>query len=136
MADYLIAIKPVILIEGGYVNDPNDNGGETYKGISRKFWGQSKVWPIVDASKVLQNFPGNLSSNSDLQNLIISFYKINFWNPIGGDNINNQPIANLLVDSAVNEGISPAIKRAEVIVGLPSTGHISDALINKLNALT
>ena len=29
------AFKEVAAIEGGYVNDPQDTGGETYKGISR-----------------------------------------------------------------------------------------------------
>jgi lysozyme family protein len=127
MADYLIAIKPVLAVEGGYANDPNDRGGETFRGIARKFWTNWGGWKYVD----VKDF-----KNPILNDLVMSFYKVNFWNPIGGDKINSQPIANILVDSAVNEGISPAIKRAEVIVGLPETGHISDTLINKLNSLT
>ena len=36
MADFRLAYKKIEAAEGGYVNDPDDKGGETYKGISRK----------------------------------------------------------------------------------------------------
>lgn len=135
MADYKSSISKVLLTEGDYSNDKTDSGLETYKGISRKFWSNWEGWSIVDALKMQPNFPRNLSSVIGLQNLVIDFYKINFWNPIDGDNLNDQSIADLLVDSAVNEGISPAIKRAQVIVGLTPTGHIDDQLLEKLNSL-
>jgi|ERR1035437_881830 lysozyme family protein len=135
MANYKIAIDPVLAIEGGWVHDPNDNGGETYRGISRKFWPNWKGWVVVDQYKKLPNFPANLKGLVLLNQLVVDFYDVNFWDKIGGDNIKNQSIADLLVDSAVNEGISPAVKRAENIVGLPKTGIISLLLINKLNSM-
>jgi lysozyme family protein len=135
MANFKIAIDPVLAIEGGWVRDPNDNGGETYRGVARKFWPNWKGWTIVDQYKTFPNFPANLKGLVDLNQLVIDFYDVNFWDKIGGDNIKNQSIADLLVDSAVNEGISAAVKRAENIVGLPKTGIISLLLINKLNSL-
>ena len=36
MAKFDEEFDKVILAEGGYVNDPDDAGGETYLGISRK----------------------------------------------------------------------------------------------------
>lgn len=38
MADFDKAHLEVMGNEGGYANNPVDAGGETYKGIARKFW--------------------------------------------------------------------------------------------------
>jgi len=126
MADFNEAIKKVLQSEGGYSNDPLDKGGETYEGISRKNWPNWKGWELIDAG---------IRNSEELDEDVMSFYKENFWDEISGDNINIQQIADLLVDSAVNEGISPAIKRAQLLVGLPQTGKITQELIDKLNSL-
>ena len=36
MANYDQAFQLILQNEGGYVNDPDDPGSETYKGIARK----------------------------------------------------------------------------------------------------
>jgi lysozyme family protein len=38
-------------IEGGYVNDPDDKGGETYRGIARKKHPSWRGWYKVDDVK-------------------------------------------------------------------------------------
>ena len=40
--NFLRAVKEVLKIEGGYVNNPNDRGGETKYGISKR------AYPNVD----------------------------------------------------------------------------------------
>ncbi|HZK69737.1 MAG TPA: glycosyl hydrolase 108 family protein [Paludibacter sp.] len=135
MANFKPAITKVLLTEGGYANDPNDNGGETYRGVARKFWPNWSGWTIVDTAKNQPNFPKSLSGNAALKDSTIEFYKINFWDKIGGDKINNQSIADLLVDSAVNEGTVPAIKRAQGIVDIAQTGHVTNELVEKLNLM-
>lgn len=141
MADYKKAIGKVLKAEGGYVNDPQDRGGETYKGISRKFWPTWLGWHIIDLIKTKPGFPNNLQNSPaadikiQLDYEVNSFYYEQFWTKIGGDKIKNQQIAELLVDSAVNEGCVPAIKRAQGIVNLPQTGEITPELITKLNLL-
>jgi lysozyme family protein len=135
MAFYKIAIAKVLLAEKGYSKDPQDVGGETYDGISRCFFPSWKGWKIVDEYKNKMGFPINLRDSVALNTMVKEFYKINFWDKIKGDSIKNQSIANLLVDSAVNEGIIPAIKRAQEIVLLPQTGKVDDLLISKLNVL-
>ena len=65
----------------------------------------------------------------------MSFYRDNFWNKVGGDFIDDQDIADMLVDAAVNEGIKPAVKRAQKIVGIAQTGEFSEELKTKLNSL-
>ena len=34
---YNTCIEKLLKKEGGYVNDPDDKGGQTYRGISRKY---------------------------------------------------------------------------------------------------
>lgn len=51
MANFNEEFKKVILVEGGYVNDPDDAGGETYLGISRRYNPNSKIWNIIDNVK-------------------------------------------------------------------------------------
>ena len=135
MANYKEAISKVLKHEGGYVNDLADIGGETYKGISRKNWEVWSGWKIIDNSKSLANFPKCLYVNTLLNEYVVDFYKRNFWEPVGGDNIKDQDIANMLVDAAVLEGIKPAVKRAQRIVGIGQTGVFSEELKIKLNSL-
>ena len=51
-------------IEGGYVDDPDDRGGETYKGISRKNHPAWEGWEIIDSMKEMEHsvFPENLET--------------------------------------------------------------------------
>lgn len=51
MANFKIALDKVLSREGGYINDPDDKGGETYKGISRKYNPDWKGWRIIDNTK-------------------------------------------------------------------------------------
>ncbi|MFM7564688.1 MAG: glycosyl hydrolase 108 family protein, partial [Planctomycetota bacterium] len=37
MADFAIAFDETMINEGGYVDDPDDRGGETYRGVARRF---------------------------------------------------------------------------------------------------
>jgi len=135
MADFKKAITKVLKSEGGYANDPDDLGGETYKGISRKNWPEWEGWKIVDREKKNKNFPKSLDSLVFLIDEVLKFYKVNFWDKVWGDKINKQLVAEMLFDSAVNEGVSPAIKRAEEVAGLPKTGKMSNELLIKINSM-
>ena len=135
MANFRSAILKVLLTEGGYVNDKDDAGGETYKGIARKFWPQWSGWVIIDLAKKQAGYESALNRNMQLNDAVIAFYKLNFWDKVGGDFIDDQEIGNNLVDSAVNEGIKYAVKRAQSIVGLSQTGVVTPELVSKLNSM-
>ena len=60
MADFTQAFQLMIVHEGGYVNDPDDPGGETYKGVARKIFSKWDGWTKVDTLKRQANFPANL----------------------------------------------------------------------------
>ena len=135
MANYKSAILKVLLTEGGYANDPDDSGGETYKGIARNFWPRWSGWVIIDIAKKQHGYELALNRNMQLNDDVIAFYKVNFWDKVGGDFIKDQSIANNLVDAAVNEGIKGAVKRAQGIVLIAQTGVITPELGTKLNLL-
>lgn len=111
MADFEIAYKLTNQIEGGYVNDPDDKGGETYRGISRKFNPNWVGWKIIDEVKLKYvgrigvEFYQELDDNDELQEMINNFYRQEYWDKCKCDAIQNQPIANEIYDNAVNMGV-------------------------------
>lgn len=135
MAKFDIEFNKVILVEGGYVNDIHDKGGETYLGISRKNNPTWKGWKIIDNIKSTngtKNINTHLKRNIELTNLAKNIYKIKYWNKLKLDNIPNQNIAHQLFDTAVNCGLFTAIKIAQQVCKLPITGKWSTELEIKL----
>lgn len=103
MANFNEAYDKTMGYEGGYSNDPTDSGGETYKGISRKYNPNWVGWSVIDSMKG-SGFPKNLDSNSDLLEAVQSFYKSEYWDSFWGDKNPSQHISNKLFDIAVNMG--------------------------------
>ncbi|MBC7947752.1 MAG: N-acetylmuramidase [Chitinophagaceae bacterium] len=133
MANFLLAYKKTAKMEGGYANDPVDRGGETWRGVARKMWPKWKGWDIVDDHKKRSGFPRHLSTDSELQKHVLSFYKTNFWDAMRGDELLNQGVAESIYDSGVNMGVSQAIKLAQRVLGIPATGRMDKTTLNKLN---
>ena len=97
--------------EGGYVNDPNDAGSETYKGISRRYNPSWNGWILIDDCKKFDfSIKDCLRMNNQMDGLVMDFYKDRYWNPWWGDEIDSQEIANEMFDTSVNMGVSRAVK--------------------------
>ena len=96
--------------EGGYVNDKDDKGGETYRGIARKKHPNWEGWKIIDVLKKDKTFPLILDEHELLQNHIKKFYYEEYWLMIKGDLIPDQEIATEVYDNAVNIGVSKSSK--------------------------
>lgn len=106
MANFDKAFSLTLSAEGGYANDEQDKGGETYKGIARNFNADWDGWKIIDnLKKDTKNFPKNLDSDSSLQSYVKQIYKKKYWDVNNIDNITNQDIANELFDTGVNQGV-------------------------------
>ena len=135
MANFDVSFKKVLLDEGGYVNDPNDTGGETYLGISRVHNPKAKMWNLIDTVKRehgLSDIDNRLKAIPAIVEDAKFIYKRNYWDVIGLDALNSDKLAHQIFDMAVNAGVSLAIKLAEELVGLPKTGTLTLALRNKL----
>lgn len=119
-----IELKPFILRwEGGFVNDPDDHGGATNKGVTiatfRQYYGASRT--VAD-----------LRALTDEQWMHI--FKAGFWNPCHGDEIANQSLANIIVDWAWGSGTRNAIRRLQAAIGVQPDGIIGKITLGKLNA--
>ena len=134
MAQFLPACQKVLQHEGGYVNDPDDPGGETYKGIARKIFSKWDGWLIVDTLKKQSGFPANLDKDADLQEKVQDFYRVNFWDKMSGDKIINQLVAESIFDFGVNAGISTSSGLAQMVLGLTADGVIGNESIAKINS--
>ncbi|MBN2030185.1 hypothetical protein JW824_08055 [bacterium] len=114
MANFHKAFEKTALHEGGYANDPDDIGGETYKGIARQYHPSWEGWTTIDQIKSSsasdREINEKCSRNQELQESVQSFYKIHFWDRFLGDRILSQEIAEELFDTGVNMGIHCSVE--------------------------
>lgn len=137
MAQFEKAYAKVKKFEGGYANNPNDRGGETYAGIARVHFPKWKGWEIIDKYKQSEHSSKELNKvlqgNGQLDVMVEHFYKVNFWNAIKGDDIINQLIADNIMDFAVNSGVGRAVKYAQRLVGTTEDGEMGPKTIKAIN---
>ena len=134
MADFSKAFQLVLAHEGGYGNDPDDPGGETYKGVARKIHSKWEGWQNVDMRKREPGFPANLERDLQLQESISDFYRVTFWDKIKGDDIQNQEIAESIFDFGVNAGVATSATLAQLVVKAKTDGVIGPQSIATINA--
>lgn len=109
------AVELILKHEGGYVDHPDDPGGETNYGISKR------AYPDLDIA--------NLSKHD--ASLI---YKEDYWDRIRGDDL-PYPLAILTFDAAVNSGVRRASRWLQYGVGAkPTDGIIGDKTVEVANA--
>ena len=135
MANFTKSFNKIIVAEGGYINDPDDKGGETYLGISRKAHPNSLIWKDIDEYKKkysVKDLTKKLKSNKKLTKMIGELYKNDYWDIFDLDTVPNQKLAHQIFDDAVNRGVKSATKLIQQLVGMTVTGKINDALLYNL----
>ncbi len=133
MASFDIALPITLKWEGGYVDNPNDPGGETNLGITMATFQQCShellgIDPTSD----------NLKAQTPAQAGII--YKANYWNKVQGDAYTLQELANIVFDFYVNAG-SNASKLLQTILqgkgaNITADGAIGPATMQALNSFS
>lgn len=125
MAEFITAYDKTMLAEGGYklTNIPSDAGGQTYAGISRNRNPDWEGWAYVDKG---------LTPPTEL---VRSFYKLRYWDPIQGDSISTQEVAESIYDFAVNAGVATSTKLAQITLGLAADGTIGSKSLATLNSV-
>ena len=114
MANFEQAFQITLGHEGGYVFDPDDAGGETYRGVARRYHPNWSGWEIIDQLKQQSDsrrqLNKRLDENRPLQSQIQSFYKQHYWDRFQGDLIASQDLAEELFDTGVNMGVHRAVR--------------------------
>lgn len=137
MAEFYKAYKKLEVAEGGYVNDPDDAGGETYKGVSRKANPYWIGWTIIDDIKKHHpnTFKGIIKATPQLEKAVQDLYKRNYWDCFELDEFKSQKVAEQLFDMCVNAGKTAAIKIAQRVVGVKEDGKWNDSTKGRLAEL-
>lgn len=136
MADFSIAYSRTMHVEGGYDNNPNDPGGETFKGVSRIYNPDWKGWAIIDQIKSTHphNLDAALNADAGLLQQIMEYYKVNYWDVNNTDLINDQQLASQIFDTAVNCGIGTAARLLQEAAGVTADRQIGPVTLNAVNS--
>jgi lysozyme family protein len=117
------AVEILLSHEGGYVNDPDDPGGETHFGISKR------SYPDLDI--------GALTKEN-----VIEIYRRDFWDKYGFERIENDTLAFMLFDQAVLMGPVTAIRMIEAVLrkdlgdlDIEVNGLLADKTVDAINVL-
>jgi lysozyme family protein len=94
--------------EGGYVNDPDDAGGETFRGISRRSHPSWPGWTEIDQIKRIapKGIDAYFQNNKNMNQRVADFYKTEYW-----DKFSNLPdrLHQKIFDTSVNTGYKRAV---------------------------
>lgn len=119
MIDYFDKfINRILDHEGGYVNHPNDPGGETKWGISKRSYPHVNIKELTRADA-------------------IEIYRKDFWNRVHGQELPRE-VAFSVLDGAVNSGMGNSVRWLQRAAGVGDDGIIgplSLAAIRSANPL-
>jgi lysozyme family protein len=109
MSKFDEAFELVVGIEAGYVDDPDDPGGETKYGVSKR------AYP-----------------NEDIKNMTLDraklLFKCDYWDKCRCDDIPS-PLDTYVFDAAVNQGVGAAIRLLQNVLGVVVDGKIGPKTI-------
>lgn len=109
--------------EGGYSHHPKDKGGCTMKGITistfKKYYGKDKTCEDLKHIK---------------DDEWLHIFEEGYWNPCMGNDIDNQSVANIIVDWAWNSGTKTVIKKIQKIIGVEVDGIVGKQTITAINS--
>lgn len=128
MADITKLVPHILHWEGGWVNDPDDFGGETNKGVcfrTYKLYRSRKGLPqptIEDLKNI---------SDEEFTDILKSMY----WDACRADRIESQSVANAIVDWAWNSGTITAVKEIQKVLGVTVDGIIGNVTLSAINSI-
>lgn len=107
-------LEMTLNFEGGYSNHPNDPGGETNRGITRRTYEQYLQQHGLPTDSIdMQNIP---------EDHVQDIYRTMYWDRVGGDTL-PPVVARQVFDFAVNSGPTRAVQYLQGIVGTRQDGR-------------
>lgn len=119
MSDFDTAFERLIGHEGGYVNHPDDPGGETN-------------WGITKRTALESGYSGSMRNLTRAQAKAI--YRRAYWDRAKADQY-DFAIGYNLFDAAVNHGIGNAIRLLQRAVGVADDGIVGPVTLGAINAV-
>lgn len=118
MTEFERCLDKVLVSEGGYVNDPRDNGGATNRGVTQR---------VYDAYR--QRKGKSLQSVRSITSAEVSeIYKANYWDLAKCDQL-PAGVSYVVFDGAVNSGVSQSVKWLQRALGVTPDGIAGNATI-------
>lgn len=116
------ALEHVLKHEGGFVNHPQDPGGMTNLGVTKRVWDE---------------WIGRESSEDEMRNLkpedVANLYKKLYWDRVKADDLPSG-VNYCIFDAAVNSGTGRAAKWLQEAVGAVPDGAIGAKTLAKVAA--
>jgi lysozyme family protein len=113
--------------EGGFTNDPSDSGGPTNRGVTLVTW--KKVGYDKDGDGIIDEKDVTRITHEEMVEVVL---RPHFWDVWQADKINNQSIANLLVDWLWTSG-HRTIFMVQKILGVKVDGVVGPQTLHALN---
>ena len=128
MADFKKYFPTLVKWEGSaFENVPGDAGGPTKFGVILSEW-------------IAQGYDKNGDGKINVEDLKIitsedamKIAKPHYWDKAQADNINNQSVAEMIIDFGYNCGIGLAIRKTQTILNLTVDGSIGPNSIKAIN---
>ena len=121
MADFKKYAPKLLQLEGGYTNHPDDQGGPTNLGVSYN---------------VYKAYCGQEKTIKDLQNMSYGTWekimKDLYWDKCLADEIDNQSVAEIVVDWCVNSGLV-GLRKVQELVGTKPDGIAGPKTLKAIN---
>lgn len=127
MANIKVLVPFILSWEGGFVNDKDDKGGATNKGVTIATW--RKVGYDKDGDGDIDIDDLRLLSLEDMEKCVL---KPHYWDRCKADTIKSQDVANILVDWVWASGIW-GIKYTQEILSLNMDGVVGPKTIAAIN---
>lgn len=127
MANVELLVPHVLKWEGGFVDDPDDLGGATNKGVTIKTYKaycKRKGYPQPTIER--------LKNLTDEQ--FCDILKTMYWDTCKADRIESQSVANAIVDWAWHSGTATAIKEVQRVLGVEADGIIGNVTLAAINS--
>lgn len=115
------SLQYVLRHEGGYADDPNDNGGPTMKGITQR------VYDAYRQRKGRDKTPVRNITNKEVEDI----YKTQYWDAIRGDDLPSG-IDYATFDFAVHSGVGRAIKELQAAAGVRTDAHLGTVTLDQI----
>lgn len=126
MADVMKLVPFILKWEGGFVDDPDDLGGATNRGVTIGTYAtycKKKGYPAPTVER-LKNL-----SEKDWAEILKTLY----WDRWKADDIKSQSVANILVDWVWASGVN-GIKIPQQVLGVTVDGIVGTKTLAALNA--